>query len=129
MEEMARISFQDLSPLSRPAGHPVEWVDRYSVSTQCRQKSRHSPARPIRWVRRVSRPNRRSRAGLGAICPPEATPFPARTGAAHLHHDVQHRRYGHTLDERFSSPPAESFVRSEFHSLADVAHLKEKVVN
>jgi glycine/D-amino acid oxidase-like deaminating enzyme len=121
-EQMARTSFHTYRRYLGLPGTPVEWSDRYYLSGG--EHVGHHPPSPLEF------------AGFGERIlditpkaeelPDGATPFPGPVRRTSLM-QFNIADLGHTLMSDFFAAGGK-FVPMEFHSLADVAHLKEKVV-
>jgi D-amino-acid oxidase len=126
-EEMARTTFKTYRRYLGLPGNPVEWVDRYVLSDLSPQQEAALPpsADPLGFV--GYRDRIRDLLPLSQALPPGATPFPTpyvRRSSTLMFNIAD---YGHTLMADFRAAGGK-FVRAEFNSLAEVAHLKEKVV-
>jgi glycine/D-amino acid oxidase-like deaminating enzyme len=125
-EEMARISFHRYRRYLGLPGTPVEWNDRYYLSD-------HAPDEP----QPPDPPGTLDFASYGdriadlvphsQQLPPEQTPFPVRNvrrGSTMMFNIAD---YGHTLMQDFLIGGG-NIVRREFHSLAELGHLPQKVI-
>ena len=126
-EEMARISFKTYRRYLGLPGSPVEWVDRYSVSDLTPQEAaaHQPPPDPLGFADYNDRiadlvPHWHT-------LPAGSTQFAAPTVRRTSTMMFNIADYGHTLMSDFRAAGGK-FVRTQFHSLADVAHLQEKVV-
>jgi D-amino-acid oxidase len=123
-EEMARISFKRFRRYLGLADSPVEWTDRYFLSDEPTDPPPPTHGPDLDFARYGDRiadivPH-------GENLPAGATPFP---GPVHRTSQMQFNvaDYGHTLMADFLAMGGRVEHR-EFHSLADLATLKEKVV-
>ncbi|HEX4302548.1 MAG TPA: FAD-dependent oxidoreductase [Rhizomicrobium sp.] len=126
-EEMARISFKTYRRYLGLPGNPVTWVDRYSVSDLTLAQIAARPSPPDQLGFAEYRDSISDLVPGWQILPPESTPFHTNTVRRTSTMMFNIADYGHTLMSDFLAAGGK-FVRAEFHSLADVAHLKEKVV-
>lgn len=125
-EEMARISFKTYRRYLGLPGNPVEWTDRYNLSdlTLDEQAARHAPD-PLGFASYSDRIA--DLVPRWQTIPQSQTPFPTPTVRRTTQMQFNIADYGHTLMSDFRAAGGK-FVRAEFHSLADIAHLKERVV-
>jgi D-amino-acid oxidase len=123
-ERMARTSFHVYRRYLGLPGTPVEWVDRYYLSGG--EHASHPPADALPFAGYGERI--RDLLPKGDDLPAGATPFPA-TSAVRRTSLLQFNiaDLGHTLMSDFFAAGGK-FVHAEFHSLGDVARLKERVV-
>ena len=125
-EEMARISFKTYRRYLGLPGNPVEWTDRYFLSDMSPEEAAaHRPSDPLGFASYEDRikdltPSAQS---LSAGSTPFPTRFVWRTSSMMFNI----ADYAHTLLADFLAAGGK-IQRNEFHSLADFAHLKEKVV-
>jgi D-amino-acid oxidase len=127
-EEMARISFKRFRRYLGLADSPVEWTDRYSLSDPNDPPRDPLPAGAGPALDFASYSDRISDIDPPfELLPAGATPFP--TGHVRRGSQMQFNvaDYGHTLMADFLAMGGHVEHR-EFHSLADLATLKEKVV-
>jgi len=125
-EEMARTSFKTFRNYLGLPGEPVAWTDRYFVSepllAAISAPAGPSPLNFASYVERIRDIDPQAR-----TAPPEVSPFPwahvRRTSS--LQFNIAN--YGHTLMADFLAAGG-ILQRTEFHTPADVAALKEKVV-
>jgi D-amino-acid oxidase len=125
-EQMARISFKTYRGYLGLPGSPVEWSDRYSLSDISPEESaKYRPADPLGFAHYEDRI--RDLDPHYELLPTGSTPFPTpyvRRGSAMVFNIAD---YGHTLMTDFLTAGGK-LVRAEFHTPADLAALKEKVV-
>jgi glycine/D-amino acid oxidase-like deaminating enzyme len=125
-EEMARISFKTYRRYLGLPGRPVEWNDRYYLSDETREEAiAHAPPDPLGFASYGDRirdlvPEARS-------MPPGSTPFPTRFVRRTSSMMFNVADYAHTLMTDFLTAGGKIEQR-EFHSPAELAHLREKVV-
>ncbi|MBV9990949.1 MAG: FAD-dependent oxidoreductase [Alphaproteobacteria bacterium] len=123
-EQMARTSFHTYRRYLGLPGTPVEWSDRYYLSGG--EHANHHPPSPLDFASFGERilditPHSEE-------LPAGATNFPATSSvrrASLMQFNIAD--LGHTLMSDFLAAGGK-FVRAEFHSLSDVARLKESVV-
>ena len=124
-EEMARISFKRFRRYLGLPGTPVEWRDRYVVLDDL-------PA----YEPPATRPSLEFASYMGRLAditprdheaPPGATPFPGTHVRRSSQRQFNVADYAHTLMADFLADGGH-IERREFHSLAELATLKEKVV-
>ena len=125
-EQMARTSFKTYRSYLGLPGDPVVWNDRYILSDLSpeEQEKHHAPD-PLGFGQYEDRI--RDLTPRYQVMPPGSTPFPTpyvRRSSSMMFNIAD---YGHTLMNDFFAAGGK-FVRMEFHSPADFAHLKEKVV-
>jgi D-amino-acid oxidase len=125
-EQMARTSFKTFRSYLGLPGDPVEWSDRYFLSEpSLGAVVGHGGPPPLDFasygdrIRDLDPPSR--------ILPPEASPFPWMTVRQTASMQFNIADYAHTLMADFLAAGG-NFVRAEFHTPADLAALKEKVV-
>jgi glycine/D-amino acid oxidase-like deaminating enzyme len=127
-EEMARTSFKRYRRYLGLPGRPVEWTDRYALSDPppAQPAPAQAPAAPAHdfaeygdRILDLTPP--------WELLPAGATPFP--TGRVRRTSSMQFNiaDYGHTLMADFLGGGGR-IERREFHSLSDLAGLKQKVV-
>ncbi len=125
-EQMARTSFKTYRRYLGLPGNPVEWTDRYNLSDLSPEEARaHRPPDPLGFANYDDRI-----ADLMPplqLLPPGATPFPTPYVRRTSLMQFNIADYGHTLMSDFRAAGGK-FVRLEFHSPADFAHLPERVV-
>jgi D-amino-acid oxidase len=127
-EEMARISFHRYRRYLGLPGNPVEWNDRYFLSDYA-PGDPLPPQPPASGALDFAEYHQRIRdlMPLSQDLPPQETPFPVRAvrrGSTMMFNIAD---YGHTLMLDFLAAGGR-FERREFHSLAELGHLKENVV-
>jgi len=128
-EEMARISFHRYRRYLGLPGTPVEWNDRYYLYDYAPGDTLPPQPPPPPGTLDFAEYGDRIRdlTGHSTEVPVEQTPFPVRyvrRGSTMMFNIAD---YGHTLMQDFLIGGGR-FVRREFHSLAELGHLKEKVV-
>jgi D-amino-acid oxidase len=126
-EEMARISFKRFRRYLGLPGNPVEWSERYYLS----DAADHDPPPP------ANAPAPLEFAAYGErirdimprpeLLPAGATPFPGERVRRTASMQFNVADYSHTLMADFLAAGGQ-VERREFHSLGDLAGLKEKVV-
>jgi D-amino-acid oxidase len=125
-EQMARISFKTYRNYLGLPGSPVEWSDRYSLSDLSPEDdAKHRPTDPLGFAHYEDRI--RDLDPHYELLPTGSTPFPTpyvRRGSAMVFNIAD---YGHTLMTDFLTAGGK-LVRVEFHTPADLAALKQKVV-
>jgi D-amino-acid oxidase len=125
-EEMARISFKTYRRYLGLPGNPVEWTDRYYLSDMSPEEAAaHRPADPLGFASYEDRikdltPSAQS-------LPLGSTSFPTRYVRRTSSMMFNIADYAHTLLADFQAAGGK-IQRTEFHNLADFAHLKEAVV-
>ena len=127
-EEMARISFHRYRRYLGLPGTPVEWNDRYYLSDYGPNDT-VPPRTPDPAALDFAEYSDRIRDLMGHSMeiPAEQTPFPVkgvRRGSTMMFNIAD---YGHTLMQDFLLGGGK-FVRREFHTLAELGHLPQKVV-
>jgi len=125
-EQMARTSFKTYRSYLGLPGDPVVWNDRYVLSDLSpeEQEKHHTPD-PLGFGQYEDRI--RDLTPRYQDLPPGSTPFPTpyvRRSSSMMFNIAD---YGHTLMGDFFAAGGK-FVRAEFHSPAEFANLKEKVV-
>jgi len=125
-EQMARTSFKTYRSYLGLPGDPVVWNDRYVLSDLSpeEQEKHHAPD-PLGFGQYEDRI--RDLTPRYQDLPPGSTPFPTpfvRRSSSMMFNIAD---YGHTLMSDFFAAGGK-FVRTEFHSPAEFATLKEKVV-
>ena len=125
-EEMARTSFKTYRDYLGLPGNPVVWNDRYTVSDiDLDNPNRPRPADPLGFGEYhesiADLTPRRERMPEGST--PFQAPFVYRSESMMFNL----RDYGHTLMLDFLAAGGR-FVRTEFHTPAELSRLKEKVV-
>ena len=124
-EEMARISFKRFRRYLGLADSPVEWSDRYFLSDA---PTDPPPARTGPELQFVDYRDRiRDLTPRAAVIPAGASPFPGADVRRTSQMQFNVADYGHTLMADFLAMGGHIEHR-EFHSLAELATLKEKVV-
>jgi D-amino-acid oxidase len=127
-EEMARTSFKRYRRYLGLPGRPVEWTDRYALSDPppAQPAPAQVPAAPAHdfadygdRIRDLTPP--------WEILPAGATPFPTARVRRTSSMQFNIADYGHTLMADFLGGGGR-IERREFHSLSDLAGLKQKVV-
>lgn len=128
-EQMARTSFRTYRRYLGLPGTPIEWVDRYNLSDGPSLAAPSRPAQPVapRLQFAEYRDRIRDLTPRSEILPPGSTPFPVATVRRSTDLIFNIADYGHTLFNDFLIAGGK-FVRMEFHSPADIAALREKVV-
>ena len=125
-EQMARTSFKTYRSYLGLPGDPVVWNDRYSLSDLSpEEQEKHRAPDPLGFGEYEDRI--RDLTPRYQMMPPGSTPFPTpyvRRSSSMMFNIAD---YGHTLMSDFFAAGGK-FVRTEFHSPADFALLKEKVV-
>jgi D-amino-acid oxidase len=123
-EEMARTSLKVYRRYLGLAGNPVEWMDRYVLSTPPDAPAEQSSIRPLAFV------DYRSRlADLvphGENLPPGSTPFEGSVRRS-TSMTFNIASYSHLLMADFLAAGG-TFVHREFHEASELGHLPEKVV-
>ncbi len=125
-EQMARTSFKTYRRYLGLPGNPVEWTDRYFLSDLSPEDAAKQRAPdPLGFANYDDRI--RDLTPHAQALPQGSTPFPTpyvrRTSSMRFNI----ADYGHTLMSDFRAAGGK-FVRMEFHSPAEFAHLAEKVV-
>ena len=125
-EEMARISFKTYRRYLGLPGTPVEWTDRYVLSDISHEEAvKRRPPDPLGFAQYGER--------IADLTPPfqdlppGSTPFPVPYVRRTTQMMFNIADYGHTLMSDFLARGGK-FVRREFKSPAEFAHLPEKVV-
>ena len=125
-EQMARTSFKTYRRYLGLPGNPVEWTDRYYLSDLSPEDpAQHRPPDPLGFANYDDRI--RDLTPASQILPPGSTPFPTPIVRRTSLMQFNIADYGHTLTSDFLAAGGK-FVRTEFHSPAEFAQLKEKVV-
>lgn len=125
-EQMARVSFKTYRRYLGLPGDPVEWTDRYFLSDPA-QEDAAAPPIPDRlefaqYIDRI-----RDLTPHARTLPPGGSPFPAQTVRRTSSMMFNIADYGHTLMTDFLTVGGK-IERREFHTPADLAQLKEKVI-
>ncbi|HWA92408.1 MAG TPA: FAD-dependent oxidoreductase [Rhizomicrobium sp.] len=123
-EQMARTSFHTYRRYLGLPGTPVEWSERYYLAGG--SHAGHHPQSPLEFA---------SFSDRILDITPHSDELPVGTTNLPTTSPVRHNTlmqfnvadYGHTLMSDFFAAGGK-FVRMEFHSLGDVAHLKERVI-
>ena len=126
-EEMARISFKRFRRYLGLPGSPVEWTDRYFLSDPAKGAD-YSPPQALAPLEFAEFRDRiLDITPRMELLPAGATPFP--TGHVRRSSSMQFNvaDYGHTLMADFLAGGGR-VERREFHTLADLTSLKQKVV-
>jgi len=125
-EQMARTSFKTYRSYLGLPGDPVVWNDRYVLSDLSpeEQEKHHAPD-PLGFGQYEDRI--RDLTPRFQVMPPGSTPFPTPYVKRSSSMMFNIADYGHTLMSDFFAAGGK-FVRAEFHSPAEFAALKEKVV-
>ncbi|WP_372780998.1 FAD-dependent oxidoreductase [Phenylobacterium sp.] len=129
-EEMARTSFKRYRRYLGLPGNPVEWTDRYALSdpppAQAAPAAAQAPTAPAHdfadygdRIRDLTPP--------WELLPAGATPFPTARVRRTSSMQFNIADYGHTLMADFLGGGGR-IERREFHSLGELATLKQKVV-
>lgn len=123
-EEMARISFHRYRRYLGLPGSPVEWFDRYTLFDPAPDQSRpaEDPLGFASYSERI-----RDLMPRGEELAEGSTPFPVKTVRRNSQMKFNIADYGHTLLNDFRAAGGK-FVRAEFATLSDVAHLKENTI-
>jgi len=123
-EEMARISFHRYRRYLGLPGSPVEWFDRYTLFDSAPDQSRpaEDPLGFASYSERI-----RDLMPRGEELAEGSTPFPVKTVRRNSQMKFNIADYGHTLLNDFRAAGGK-FVRAEFATLSDVAHLKENTI-
>ncbi len=126
-EQMARTSFKTYRQYLGLPGNPVEWTDRYSLSdSPPDEEERHQrPPGALDFAEYGDRI--RDLGPRPETLAPGSTPFPTRYVERSESMMFNIADYGHTLMTDFLTAGGK-IQRMEFHTPADVALLKEKVV-
>ena len=138
-EQMARISWKAFRSYVGLPGDPVDFADQYAVSeTPIKRREREAvdPARPT--YASAGLPQQNGEFGhyqdrIKDIIPdgfdlaPEDNPFGTRYGRVQSHMFFNFGAYGHLLMTEFLQGGGR-FEMRDFHTPADVAQLREKVV-
>ncbi len=124
-EEMARTSFHRYRRYLGLPGNPVEWNDRYFLSDGPPGSGPPPPPGALDFASYHERI--RDLMPVAQELPPGSTPFPTRFVRRSSTMMFNIADYGHTLMLDFLSAGG-TFVRREFHELAELGRLKEKVV-
>jgi len=125
-EQMARTSFKTYRRYLGLPGNPVEWSDRYYLSDlSLAEAAQHRPPDPLGFADYDDRI--RDIMPASQILPAGSTPFPTPIVRRTSLMQFNIADYGHTLMSDFRAAGGK-FVRTEFHSPAEFAQLKEKVV-
>ncbi len=125
-EEMARTSFKTYRNYLGLPGSPVEWTDRYYLSAPSPVRNPgHEAADPLVFASYSDRI--RDITPRSEQLPPGSTPFPTASVRRASLMQFNIADYGHTLTSDFLAAGGR-FERREFHTPADIAALKEKVV-
>jgi D-amino-acid oxidase len=128
-EEMARTSFKRYRRYLGLPGRPVEWTDRYALSDPPPAQPAPAPAPPAAPAHDFADYGDRIRdlTPPWEILPAGATPFPTARVRRTSSMQFNIADYGHTLMADFLGGGGR-IERREFHSLSDLAGLKQKVV-
>jgi glycine/D-amino acid oxidase-like deaminating enzyme len=125
-EQMARTSFKTYRRYLGLPGNPVEWTDRYFLSDLSPDEAAKQRAPdPLGFANYDDRI--RDLTPHSQTLPQGTTPFPTPYVRRASAMQFNIADYGHILMSDFRAAGGK-FVRMEFHSPADFAHLKEKVV-
>ncbi|MGD0142933.1 MAG: FAD-dependent oxidoreductase [Rhizomicrobium sp.] len=125
-EQMARISFKTYRRYLGLPGTPVEWTDRYFLSdVSPEEAARNRAPDPLGFANYEDRI--RDLTPAVQSLPPGSTPFPTRYVRRTSSMQFNIADYGRTLMSDFLGAGGK-IERKEFHSPAEFAHLKEKVV-
>jgi len=125
-EEMARISFKRFRRYLGLPGNPVEWSDRYFLSDPADHDPTPTDQRtPLEFANYGDRI--RDITPRAELLPAGATPFPGERVRRTSSMQFNVADYSHTLMADFLAAGGR-VERREFHSLRDLAGLKEKVV-
>ncbi|MEI9887838.1 MAG: FAD-dependent oxidoreductase [Rhizomicrobium sp.] len=124
-EEMARLSFHRYRRYLGLPGNPVEWNDRYYLSDLA--PGAGPPPAPGALPFAEYHERIRDLMPFAQDMPPGTTPFSTRTVRRSSTMMFNIADYGHTLMLDFLAAGG-TFVRREFHDLAELGTLKEKVV-
>lgn len=125
-EEMARTSFKRYRRYLGLPGNPVEWTDRYYLSDPAPSPPPSQPAASaldfVEYRDRIL-----DITPHFELLPPGATPFPAAEVRRSSSMQFNIADFGHTLMTDFLAAGGR-IERREFHTLGELAGLKEKVV-